>query len=310
MVSHSEAQRRTIPQTNTLIRALVEQEMLDHPFWVSGTVTRNFISNLGHIYFDLVDDDYSINCIVREKVRGTLEFAINNGIEIQVYGTVRVFEKRAQVQIEVEKALIIERPPFVVDATIQEQLAQKGLWPRTRRPFPNKITAIGLITSKQSDALHDFEDTFRSENGTAAIKLVDVRLQGQQATQEIANAITRLNRENLVDVIVLIRGGGRVAELSTFNDIDIAEAICRSTIPILTGIGHQRDHTLADELADRSSITPTAAASFLARQTQSQLDTPQPAPTSPSQVKYVYIIALLVLILAIVTVLLIVLALR
>jgi exodeoxyribonuclease VII large subunit len=122
-----------------------------------------------------------------------------------------------------------------------------------------------VITSKQSDALHDFEDTYRSENGTASVKLGDVRLQGQQAIRDISEAINRLNREKVVDVIAIIRGGGRDADLAIFDDIQIAEAICRSTIPLITGIGHQRDHTLADELADVKAITPTAAASHLAR---------------------------------------------
>jgi exonuclease VII large subunit len=127
MSSAHENAQRTIPQTNALIRALVEQEMLDHPFWIGGLVTRYFKSDLGHLYFDLNDDNYSISCMVREKVRGTLDFTITNGIEIEVFGTVRVFEKKAQVQIEVEKARLIERPPYIVDATVQEQLAQKGL---------------------------------------------------------------------------------------------------------------------------------------------------------------------------------------
>jgi exodeoxyribonuclease VII large subunit len=267
-----EDNRRSIPQTNALVRALVEQETLDHPFWIGGMVTRSFLSHLGHHYFDLNDDDYSISCMLREKLRGTLNFTITNGIEIEVFGAIRVYEKKAQVQIEVEKARLIESPPFVIDASVQEQLAQKGLWPKAKHPLPNPIKMIGIVTSKQSDALHDFEDTYRNEGGTARTKLIDVRLQGQQAVRDITEAINRLNQEKSVDVIALIRGGGHSAELATFDDILIAEAICQSAIPILTGIGHQRDSTLADQVADVTTITPTAAASHLARATQAKTE--------------------------------------
>jgi exodeoxyribonuclease VII large subunit len=124
-----------------------------------------------------------------------------------------------------------------MDVTVQEQLAQKGLWPKTKRPLPQNIRKIGLVTSKQSDALHDFEDVYRSEKGQASVKLTDVRLQGQQAPREIADAINQLNHDQLVDVIAIVRGSGRAAELAVFDDLLIAEAICQTTIPVVTGIG-------------------------------------------------------------------------
>jgi exodeoxyribonuclease VII large subunit len=294
MAADSDGQRRTIPQTNALIRALVEQEMLDHPFWVAGIVTRYFLSDFGHIYFDLNDDDYFISCMVREKIRGTLDFTISNGIEIEVFGTVRVFEKKAQVQIEVEKARLIERPSFVIDATAEEQLAQKGLWPKAKKPLPTSIRNISLITSKQSDARHDFYDMYQSENGKASVKLEDVRLQGQQSPREIADVITRLNHQKSVDIIAIVRGGGRAADLAVFNDLAIAEAICRSTIPVVTGIGHQQDQTLADQVADMSLITPTAAASYLAKITQPSSEIPKRA-----SVRREYVIGIAIVVAAI-----------
>jgi exodeoxyribonuclease VII large subunit len=189
---------------------------------------------------------------------------------------VRVFESKARIEIEVEKARLIERPSFVMDTTVQEQLAQKGLWPKTKRPLPKNIRKIGLVTSKQSDALHDFEDVYRSENGQASIKVADVRLQGQQAPGEIADAIKQFNHDQQVDVIAIVRGGGRAAELAVFDDILIAEAICQSVIPVVTGIGHQRDHSLADQVADVTLITPSIAASHLAKASQPKQEIPIP----------------------------------
>jgi exodeoxyribonuclease VII large subunit len=187
-------------------------------------------------------------------------------MDIEVLGTIRLYEKQARVQIEIDRVRLLDRPGFVPDTNIVSQLEKKGLWPKKRQSLPQEIRRIGLITSKHSDAIHDFEDTYRRERGAASIQLIDVRLQGQQAPREIADAINRLNTEKQVDVIVIVRGGGRVADLAVFNDYFIAEAICRSSIPIVTGIGHQRDETFADQVADVQEITPTAAAIRLARQ--------------------------------------------
>jgi exodeoxyribonuclease VII large subunit len=290
---------RSIPSLNALIRGLVEVETLEYPFKVSGNVTRFYKSHIGHIYFDLTDNNYTISCILRSQ--HVPNFMISNGMDIEVCGSVRVYEQKAQIQIDVTQVRLLDSQSKTVDKDLLAQLAEKGLWPRDKKPMPTNITKIGLVTSKQSDALHDFEDTYRSEGGLAAVKLNDVRLTGEQAPQVIAQAITRLSRSREVDVIVLTRGGGRSAELATFDSLDIAEAICRSNVPVVTGIGHQRDRTLADEVADYMAITPTAIASFLARikPTAQALNAPPPVVRQPN-----YLI-LLVIILAFIIVVLI-----
>jgi exodeoxyribonuclease VII large subunit len=285
MMAETETNKRNIPSLNALIRSLVEQETLGHPFWVGGYVTRRFNSNAGHLYFDLIDEDYSIGCIVRAAVKNKLGFEISSGMDIEVYGCVRVYERKADIQIEVEQIRLIETQQKIIDTSLLNQLEKAGLWPREKKPMPTIIRRIGLVTSKQSDALHDFEDTYRSEGGTAAVKLSDVRLQGEQAPQVIADAIKRVGKSGDVDVIVLTRGGGRTADLAVFDNLLIAEAICRCAIPVITGIGHQRDHTLADEVADYKAITPTAVASYLARIKPPE----QPTPITNTSNRLLYI---------------------
>lgn len=265
MTTQPEPRIRNIPSLNALIRGLVEVETLESPFKVSGYVTRRFRSDAGHVYFDLNDDGFTISCMIRASIRNTLGFDISNGMDIEVCGAIRVYEPKAQIQIDVTQIKVLDDQAKIIDKALLDQLSEKGLWPREKKPMPAVVSKIGLVTSKQSDALHDFEDTYRTEGGTAAVKLSDVRLTGELAPQIIAQAITRLSKSREVDVIVLTRGGGRLAELATFDSLLIAEAICRSTIPVVTGIGHQRDRTLADEVADYMAITPTAVASFLAR---------------------------------------------
>jgi exodeoxyribonuclease VII large subunit len=267
MLESTGENRRTINQVNSMVRALVEQETLGYPFWVSGIVTRCFISNIGHIYFDLTDENFTISCMLNERRRGALDFEISNGMELEVFGSVRVYDKTAKVQIDVEQVRFVNHDAYEMDSTVQEQLAQMGCWPPQKRPLPDIIQRIGIVTSKHSDALHDFEDTYRKESGPGAgtTEVIDVRIQGYQAPRQIAQAIERLNRDNKVEVIALIRGGGRADELAIYNDVAIAQAICQSAIPVITGIGHQRDDTLADQMADFKAITPTAAALELAK---------------------------------------------
>lgn len=248
-----------------MVKAILEAETLGYPFWVGGMVKNFHLSDFGHIYFNLYDEDYSIRCMLPESVRGTLDFSISNGLEIEILGSVGVYDKRASIQIEVEKARLIDRTDYKPDPSTIERLQAQNLWPHTQKALPETVRRIGLITSKQSEALQDFENTFRDENGQASVDVVDVRLQGQQAPGQIANAISRLNHHGEVDVIVLTRGGGRADDLAVFNEYQIAEAICRSVIPVVTGIGHQRDDTFADQVADYSAYTPTAAAVHLAR---------------------------------------------
>ncbi|MCB9452105.1 MAG: exodeoxyribonuclease VII large subunit [Anaerolineaceae bacterium] len=265
---------RTIPETNALVKSLVEQETIGFPFWIQGIVGRRFLSDRGHEYFDLSDDDYSINCFLPEKVRGTLNFTLTNGLEVKVLGTIRVFERQAKVQIEVAQAQLVEHTPFSLDENVRKQLEDKGLWPKQPRPLPTKISKIGLVTSKNSEARHDFEQTYRQEFASAmpAITLRDVRLQGEQAPRQIADAIKELNGAvDKVDVIVVTRGGGRAHDLNIFNNIQVAEAICQSEIPVVTGIGHQRDVTFADLVADNSTFTPTAAALALVNAQKSEM---------------------------------------
>ncbi len=294
----TEPPARSIPSLNALIRGLVEVETLAYPFKVSGYVTRFYKSHLGHVYFDLTDNNYTISCILRSQ--HVPNFVISNGIDIEVCGSIRVYEPKAQIQIDVTQVRLLDNQSKTVDQDLLAQLTEKGLWPRDKKPMPSSVTKIGLVTSKNSDALHDFEDTYRSEGGLAAVKLSDVRLTGEQAPQVIAQAITRFSRSREVDVIVLTRGGGRSAELATFDSLLIAEAICRSTIPVVTGIGHQRDKTLADEVADYMAITPTAVASFLARikPTVQTVNSPQPVVRQPNyMLLLVAILALIIVVL-------------
>lgn len=143
-MAQTETNKRNIPSLNALVRSLVEQETLGHPFWVDGYVTRRFYSNSGHLYFDLVDENYSIGCMIRSSVKNNLGFEISNGMELEVYGCVRVYERKAEVQVDVEQVKLIKSQQTFVDTNLLNQLAQEGLWPREKKPMPKVIRKIGI----------------------------------------------------------------------------------------------------------------------------------------------------------------------
>lgn len=259
----------SIRDTNARIRAVIEKETVGKPFWISGLARKLYNSEFGHLYFELfdVEEQYAISCMLRQNVRNTMGFSLANGQTIEAFGTVRVFEQRAKIEFEVDEIHVIESTLPRLNEDAEAFLTKKGLWPRTKQPLPETISKIWIISSKNSDAIRDFETYYREHGGQAEFGHKYVRIQGVQAAQEIADAINAINRDyngDLTNVIVLTRGGGRDVDLQVFSDPIIGEAICRSILPVVTGIGHEGNETFADIAANVSKGTPTAIAVFLA----------------------------------------------
>ncbi len=262
----AEQQRRSIAQINRTLRSILEAETLEHFFWVAGKVDRFYKSDRGHIYFDLVDGDLRIRCMLREEQSGDLSFELRNHLEIEIYGDIHFYERHAEAQINVLNARSLAAMPDDVSAI--ESLRAEGLFPPRRKAAPAHISRIGLITSRSSRAIGDFENAYQGAGDRAVLAPLTwqyVQLEGERAQQSILDGIVLLESQDEIDVIAIIRGGGRNPEMAVFDQLDILRAIARSSKFIVTGIGHQRDHCLADDFADHIAATPTAAATFLAQ---------------------------------------------
>lgn len=253
-----------LARVNARVRAVVESETLDKPLWTGGFVHHVYLADSGHVYFTLVEGDFSIRCMLTERKRGSIPFTPQDGMEVEVYGSIAVFDQKAMIQIVVEQMRLLEGQVMSHYESAEDRLSKQGLYPPKKRPLPTNIGTIRLVTSRSSQAIKDFENTYRDHNGTAQVRISEVLLEGDFAAQKIADKIRQINEDGSADVMVLTRGGGRRQMLSVFNDYLIAEAICRSRIPIVTGIGHANDETLADRVADVRTDTPTAAAVLLA----------------------------------------------
>ena len=257
---------RSIAQVNRMVRSLIEAETLEHFFWARGRVERYYQSDLGHVYFDLVDGRTRIGCMLREHQRGHIPFELRNTLDVEVYGDVQVYEDRAVAQIQVIAARLLG--PATDASTAIDILKREGLYPPRRKAAPTTIRRIGIVTSRSSRAVGDFESAYQSAGERAVLAPVKwqyVMLEGERAIPSIVDAIRKLDKAPEIDVIAIIRGGGRYEHMSTFDDIDIARAIIQSKTYIVTGIGHHKDVTFADDAADYVAATPTAAAYHLAQ---------------------------------------------
>lgn len=266
MSSESDTPRRSVEQVNRMLRSIVEAETLEHFFWLSGRTERVFKSDRGHLYFELVDDRTRIRCMLREEQSGNIDFEPRNLQNVDVYGDVHFYEGRAEAQINVVN---IRHIKSAVDATPAiERLRADGVYPPARKAAPAEIRRIGIITSRSSRAIGDFETAYQSAGQRSVLAPLVwqyVLLEGDRAAQSIVDGINRLDANPEVDVIAIIRGGGRNESLAVFNDIDVLRAIISSNHYVVTGIGHHRDKTLADDVSDYVASTPTAAAHYLAQ---------------------------------------------
>lgn len=265
MTTPDSEHHRSIAQVNRMIRSIIEAETLEQFFWVGGRIDRYFRSDLGHVYFDLVDDRRRIRCIIREEQAGRIPLELRNHLDIEVYGDIHFYEDRAEAQLNVTVVRVLDDS---VDATpAVERLRAQGLYPAEKTRPPPRIRRIGIITSRGSRAVGDFDSAYQSAGERAVlapVKWMYVSLEGDRAAQSIFDAITVLDKDPAIDLIAIIRGGGRSEILAVFDSFEIAEAVIRCNTFIVTGIGHHRDGTLADEVADYAASTPTAVAHYLA----------------------------------------------
>lgn len=260
----SEDNIQSIEIINNRVKAIVERDTLDDRFWVEGEISNVYPANSGHIYFNLHEDNYSIRCMLQEKHRGKLSFTPQNGMEVGVYGVIRVYAEKVTIEIAVEDMRLVQGQRMTNFADVEEQLRKRGLYPNEKKFLPERVNRIALLTSKRSEAYHDFINHYRERNGLAIVTMVDVRVEGEYAPRQIANEIDRLSREGQHDVILLTRGGGPRSRMTIYDDVLMAEAIIKSEIPVVTAIGHQQDEFFADRVADVKYNTPTDAGVKLA----------------------------------------------
>lgn len=230
--------------------------------WVAGEISNLTYAASGHIYFTLKDQAAQVRCAMWRSRAQLLNWRLSNGQQVEVRALVTLYEPRGDYQLNVETVRRAGQGNlFEQFLQLKEKLEKEGLFAAAlKRPLPTHPRRIGIITSLQAAALKDVLTTLKRRAPQIPVLIFPTPVQGDGAAAQITRAIATAAESGLCDTLLLCRGGGSIEDLWAFNDEALARAIRACPVPIVTGIGHETDFTIADFAADLRAPTPTAAA--------------------------------------------------
>jgi exodeoxyribonuclease VII large subunit len=245
------------------VRDLVEAEFGD--LWVEGEISNIRYAPSGHLYFTLKDAEAQLPVVIFRRQAMLLRFRAEDGLHVLARGRVSVYEQRGQLQLVAETMEPVGAGSLqLAFEQLKQRLKNEGLFDAERkRPLPAFPRTVGIVTSPTGAVIRDFLNIVARRHSGLNVLLFPVTVQGEQAPAEIENALAELNAGNLVDLIVLARGGGSLEDLAAFNSERVARAIAASRLPVVSAVGHETDFTIADFTADLRAPTPSAAAELI-----------------------------------------------
>ena len=257
-------------QVGALCRAVADTlDARFNPVSVRGEVSGFSRAASGHFYFSLKDGDGQLRCAMFRRAASLLDFIPSDGDSVEVLGRLHVYGPRGDLQLIAESLTRAGQGAlFEQFLRLKARLEAEGLFDTGgKRPLPSMPRGIGLVTSLGAAALHDVVTCLTRRVPHIPVILAAAAVQGTQAPSELVRALDglyRLAAAGTIDVILLVRGGGSLEDLWAFNDEQLARTIARSPVPLVSGVGHETDFTIADFVADLRAPTPTAAAELTA----------------------------------------------
>ena len=252
----------TVSQVTQYIKNLFEVDPMLQDLWVEGEVSNCVQSTAGHIYFTLKDAHAQLRCVLWRSTIASLDHLPANGDAVMVHGRASVYEVQGHYQLYVDWIQPVGAGAlFLRLQALKDKLQQEGLFSTERkRPLPSFPRKLGVVTSPVGAAVRDILHILQRRYPMAEVILAPTLVQGDEAPPQIVAAIKALNSHTDVDAIIVARGGGSLEELWAFNDERVARAIFASRVPVISGVGHETDYTIADFVADVRAPTPSAAA--------------------------------------------------
>jgi exodeoxyribonuclease VII large subunit len=240
---------------------------------VQGEISNCREAQSGHFYFTLKDDRAQVRCVFFKQQQRGIKFRPEDGLQMTVRGSISVYEPRGEYQIYVESLEPIGLGALqLAFEQLKKRLEAEGLFDASRKkPLPLLPSRIGLITSPKGAAVRDVVRILTRRFPNVHLTVYPVRVQGEGSAEEIVKALKFFNAKKMVDVLILARGGGSLEDLWSFNEEIVARAIFASEIPVISGVGHEMDFTIADFVADVRASTPSAAAELVV-QTRREFD--------------------------------------
>jgi len=254
----------SISQLNQMVKELLESNL--PPLWVEGEISNFAKPASGHMYFSLKDNNSQVRSVMFRNRNMLLDFKPENGSQVLAKVRIGFYEARGEFQ------LIVDRLEEAGDGQLQQQferlkrkLASEGLFDEDKKlDIPELPSRIGVITSPTGAAIRDVLSVLARRFPAIPVSIYPVPVQGKEAADKIAKIIQLASSHKRCDVLLLVRGGGSLEDLWSFNEEIVARAIAKSEIPIVCGVGHEIDITIADFAADMRAATPSAAAELVA----------------------------------------------
>lgn len=252
----------TVTAVNSYIKKVIDNDFILKNSNIKGELSNVKIHSSGHIYFSLKDNFTKIKCVMFRSKAMDLTFIPKDGMNVVVSGNISIYEKEGTYQLYCNTMEVDgEGELFIAFNLLKEKLEQEGLFDINRKKnIPEMPRRIGVITSPTGAAIRDIIKVATRRNQNIDILIYPSLVQGINASKDIASGIRALNDIEDIDVIILARGGGSIEELWAFNEEVVARAIATSKTPIITGVGHETDFTIADFAADLRAATPSHAA--------------------------------------------------
>jgi exodeoxyribonuclease VII large subunit len=263
-------QRRVwkVSELTERIGVLLEDSFPD--VWIEGEVSNFRPAQSGHLYFTLKDSRAQIRCVCFRDQARFLKFRPDDGLHVTVRGSLGVYEVRGEYQVYVTHIEPVGAGALqIAFEQLKKKLQEEGLFDAARKKaLPVLPRCIGVITSPAGAAIRDILRVLKRRFANVHVQLYPVKVQGEGAAAEIAAAVRHFNRAKFADVLIVARGGGSLEDLWAFNEEAVARAMAASEVPIITGVGHETDFTIADFVADLRAPTPSAAAEIVVQSRQ------------------------------------------
>lgn len=253
----------SVAQVVRYLKELVETDEVLRDIRVHGEISGCKIYASGHCYFTLKDAEAQLPCVFFKHARlRSAAPQLRDGMAVALSGRFSLYERDGKLQLYVEQVEPLGAGALAAQfEQLKARLQAEGLFDIERkRPLPSAPTVVGIVTSLQAAALRDMLRVLRTRYPLAQVVIAPTLVQGSEAPTTIAQALDLLNEHGEAEVIIVARGGGSIEELWAFNEEIVARAIARSRIPVISGVGHETDFTIADFVADHRASTPTAAA--------------------------------------------------
>jgi exodeoxyribonuclease VII large subunit len=255
-----------VVSVSELLRSV--RDVLEHRFaltWVAGEISNLTRAASGHWYFTLKDDAAQVDCVMFRGRAAYLDWTPQDGVRIEARALVTLYEPRGRFQLNVETMRRAGLGPLHERfLRLKDKLAREGLFDAAvKREVPEHPRSIGVVTSLAAAALRDVLTTLARRNASIPVIVYPVPVQGEGAAARIAAMLATANERAECEVLLLVRGGGSLEDLWQFNEEAVARAVRASRIPVIVGVGHETDFTIADFAADRRAPTPTAAAEMV-----------------------------------------------